>query len=280
MNKLNIYVIASAVGLALSAPAMAAELSAADYAAAENDIEADYASAREACDSLSGNAAKLCLVEAEGMNEIAKADLAAKNEPGAETRFDAQIARAEAAYAAAKERCNDTSRTASSDCLASAKTAESAAKAKADAERKMATATSRVNPNTTADPRDNDTRATDTLFDFDSAELRAASRTTLDEFVGKSKENSLAQISVTGYTDRLGTDAYNQKLSEQRTDAVKGYLVSEGIAASRISAESKGQSQPATRANECQGERSAAIIACLQPDRRVVVSMSEVVSSN
>lgn len=280
MNKLNINVIALAIGLALGAQSMAADLSAADYAAAETKIVADYTNAKAACGSLTGNASEICMVEAKGKNEIAKADLEAKNDATPETLFEAQIARAEAAYAVAKERCDDTTGTANTTCLQSAQTAQATAKAKADKELNLATTTSQVNPKATAMPGDNDMRATDTLFDFDSAELRAAGRETLDDFVDKSNENSSAQISVVGYTDRLGSDAYNQQLSEQRTDVVKDYLVSEGIEASRISAEGKGHAQPNMTADECQGERSAEVIACLQPDRRVVVSMTEAVSSN
>lgn len=280
MKKLNINVIALAVGLTLGAQSMAAELSAADYAAAEQKIAAEYTSAKAACASLAGNASEICMVEAKGKNAIATADLEAKNEPTPETVFEAQIARVDAAYAVAKERCDDTTGTVNTNCLQSAKTAQATAKANADKELKLQSTTSQVKPKATATPSDNDMRATDTLFDFDSADLRAAGRATLDDFVDKSKENSSSQINVVGYTDRLGDDAYNQQLSEQRTEVVKDYLVSEGIEASRISAEGKGHSQPNMTADECQGERSAAVIACLQPDRRVVVSMTEAVSSN
>lgn len=280
MKKLNLNVIALAVGLALGAPSMAAELSAAEYAAAEKKIAADYTSAKAACSSLAGIDSEICIVEANGKNEIAKADLEAQNEPSAETRFEAQIARADAAYAVAKERCDSTTETVNTNCLESAKTADATARAKADKELKLDSATSQVEPQETATPSDNGMRGTETLFDFDSADLRAAGRATLDDFVDQSNENSSAQISVIGYTDRLGADAYNQQLSEQRMEAVKDYLVSEGIEANRISAEGKGHAEPNMSADECPGERSAAVIACLQPDRRVVASMTEVVSSN
>ena len=64
-------------------------------------------------------------------------------------------------------------------------------------------------------------------------------------------------------------DSKNQKLSERRAQAVKDYLVSRDIAANRINADGKGETQPVTRAGACSGAKSAKVIACLQPDRRV-----------
>lgn len=109
----------------------------------------------------------------------------------------------------------------------------------------------------------------DTLFDFDKAVLRPAGRLALDEFVGKTKNLDPEMIMAAGYTDRLGSEAYNQRLSNQRVEAVKTYLVTQGIDANRIHTEGKGETQPITKAGECLGHKSAAVIACLQPDRRV-----------
>jgi outer membrane protein OmpA-like peptidoglycan-associated protein len=279
VNKIKFNVIALAVGLALSAQSIAAELTAADYAAAEKKIAVDFTTAKSACASLSGNASEICLVEAKGKESVAKADLEAKNQPTPDTRLQAQIARAEADFAVAKERCDDVTATAKTECLQAAQTAEATAKAKANKEMESAMTNVQVEPKKNATLSDNNMRASDTLFDFDSADLLAAGRASLDDFVGKSKENSSAEITVVGYTDRLGSEAYNQQLSEARTEVVKDYLVSEGIDASRISAEGRGQAQPTTTADECNGDRSAEVIACLQPDRRVVVSMTSVASS-
>lgn len=113
----------------------------------------------------------------------------------------------------------------------------------------------------------------DTLFDFDKAVLRPAGRAALDEFAVSAKSLDPEMIMATGYTDRFGTEAYNQRLSEQRVDAVKTYLVSQGIDANRIHTEGKGESQPITKAGECEGRKSVAVIACLQPDRRVEIEV-------
>ena len=113
----------------------------------------------------------------------------------------------------------------------------------------------------------------DALFDFDKAVLRPAGRAALDDFVTKSKEMNPEVIMAVGHTDRLGSDAYNQRLSEQRVAAVRTYLLSRGIASDRLHTEGKGETQPITKADECKGPKSAKVIACLQPDRRVDIEV-------
>ena len=88
------------------------------------------------------------------------------------------------------------------------------------------------------------TYTADALFDFDKSVLKPAAKTSLDNLVGQIKSLALEVIIATGHTDSVGTDAYNQKLSVRRAEAVKKYLVSKGIADSRIQIEGKGESQP------------------------------------
>ena len=109
----------------------------------------------------------------------------------------------------------------------------------------------------------------DTLFDFDKSVLRPAGRDSLDAFVGSIKDINPEVISAVGHTDRLGTDSYNQRLSEQRVAAVRDYLMTKGIASNRIHTEGKGETQPMTKAGDCKGGKNTSVIACLQPDRRV-----------
>lgn len=111
----------------------------------------------------------------------------------------------------------------------------------------------------------------DPLFSFGSAKLRPASRLALDDFARGVNVMSTGPIRLVGHADRLGSEARNQILSEERADAVKAYLVSRGIEETRIRVASKGSTQPATKAGACAGRRSARTIACLQPDRRVAV---------
>ncbi len=109
----------------------------------------------------------------------------------------------------------------------------------------------------------------DTLFDFDKAVLRPTGQAALDDFLGNLKVIDLEVITAVGHADRFGSEAYNQHLSEQRAAAVKTYLVSQGIEPNLIQTEGKGEMQPVTKVGECRGAKSAKVIACLQPDRRV-----------
>ena len=76
-----------------------------------------------------------------------------------------------------------------------------------------------------------------------------------------------------GHADRFGSDSYNQSLSERRAAAVKAYLLGKGIDANRIKTEGRGETQPVTKPGECAGAKSAKVIACLQPDRRVNIEV-------
>lgn len=112
------------------------------------------------------------------------------------------------------------------------------------------------------------------LFDFDTYGLRPEGRAALDDFVGRLKGATLGMIRTVGHADRLGSDAYNQILSEDRAEAVKAYLVSKGIEPVRVHAEGRGATQPVTKLGECAGGKSAKVIACLQRDRRVGIEVA------
>ena len=117
------------------------------------------------------------------------------------------------------------------------------------------------------------TLAADALFDYDKAVLRPEGKKSLDDLVAKSKSLNLEVIIAVGHTDRLGSDAYNQKLSEKRAAAVKTYLVSKGIEANKVFTEGKGEKQPKT-GTTCKGDKkSKALVTCLQPDRRVDIEI-------
>lgn len=111
----------------------------------------------------------------------------------------------------------------------------------------------------------------DVLFGFDRSTVSPSGKRALDKFATELSGIDYDHVTIEGHTDRIGTQAYNEKLSLQRADAVKAYLVSRGaIPANKITTIGKGSSEPLTDAGACKGiQTSAAVIACLEPDRRV-----------
>jgi OmpA-OmpF porin, OOP family len=108
------------------------------------------------------------------------------------------------------------------------------------------------------------------LFGFDKANLKDEGKAALDEAAAKIKANpEIKAVIVTGHTDRIGSDAYNQKLSERRANQVKDYLAGQGVDPSIIEAVGKGESEPVV---ECAGNKATKkLVSCLQPNRRVTI---------
>ena len=88
------------------------------------------------------------------------------------------------------------------------------------------------------------TYAADAFFDIDKAVVKPEARAKLDDLVGKVKNISLEVVIAVGHTDAVGADAYNQRLSVRRAEAVKAYLISKGIEKNRIYTEGKGEKSP------------------------------------
>jgi OOP family OmpA-OmpF porin len=113
------------------------------------------------------------------------------------------------------------------------------------------------------------------MFEFDRADVTALGRSRIDEIVRTAKAAgfSATSIALTGYTDPLGSTKYNQALSERRANAVRDYLVSQGISPSIVTAEGRGEQNLKITEAECRQKGEAktrkALIACLAPDRRV-----------
>ncbi|MCL2469267.1 MAG: OmpA family protein [Alphaproteobacteria bacterium] len=111
-------------------------------------------------------------------------------------------------------------------------------------------------------------------FDFNKAVLTADARQTLDAFVKsvKASGDKVTGVRVTGFADRIGTAAINERISKQRADAVRRYLLNKGVLRVHdVETVWFGDSQPATK---CAKDLSRdALIKCLQPDRRVDVQI-------
>jgi len=121
------------------------------------------------------------------------------------------------------------------------------------------------------------TLAAKALFDFDKYDLKPEGKATIDrEVISKLKDvTKLELVLVTGHTDRIGTQAYNQKLSERRANAVRDYLVSQGVAKDKIETLGMGKTQPVPGVvcNQPYPKERKALIECLAPNRRVEVEV-------
>jgi OOP family OmpA-OmpF porin len=114
--------------------------------------------------------------------------------------------------------------------------------------------------------------AADALFDFDKATLRPDGQRQLDAFVQRLRGVRLDGVLVIGHSDRIGSKAYNMRLSERRAAAVQSYLVQAGVAAALVTSRGAGEEQPVTTPDSCKNSLpTAALVLCLQPDRRVEV---------
>lgn len=113
----------------------------------------------------------------------------------------------------------------------------------------------------------------DTYFAFGSAELTEEGKGRLAEVAQMLKGAQDPRIQVTGYTDPIGSEQYNLKLSQRRAQAVKDYLVAAGVPADAIVAQGKGETNLVVN---CPGKRTAEQISCLAPNRRTEIEISAV----
>lgn len=106
------------------------------------------------------------------------------------------------------------------------------------------------------------------LFAFNSAQLSTPQEKLDNIAIALNSNMQVNQIVITGYADRIGSNQYNQKLSEKRAVSVKDYLLGKGVASERMSANGKGESNPVV---ECSNKKRVDLIACLEPNRRVEI---------
>lgn len=111
----------------------------------------------------------------------------------------------------------------------------------------------------------------DFLFDFDRDGLSAQGVAVLDDLAAKLSGRD-ARVHIVGHTDRLGSAAYNQALSERRARTVAGHLASRGVPAAAITTAGRGK---ADQVKHCEGDRSTPELrACLAPNRRVAITIT------
>ncbi len=118
--------------------------------------------------------------------------------------------------------------------------------------------------------------SSDVLFDFGKSSLKPEGVTALDGLYDQIKTETPKDGTalVVGYTDRIGSDASNQVLSEQRAKTVADYLVGKGIPADKVSTQGRGEAEPVT-GTQCDAIKAKKeLIACLAPDRRVSISVT------
>ena len=127
------------------------------------------------------------------------------------------------------------------------------------------------------------------LFGFDKYNLRPEAVETLNNLAARLAQTNVQSVRVEGHTDFMGSEQYNQALSERRAHTVTNYLVSRGVDAGKISAVGLGESQTRMTAS-CQEEvaklgkrvsaakKRAALIACIEPDRRVDIEINTLVT--
>jgi outer membrane protein OmpA-like peptidoglycan-associated protein len=110
----------------------------------------------------------------------------------------------------------------------------------------------------------------DALFAFGKARLKSADNADLDALAEKMKAASQVDtVHVLGYTDRIGSEQANQTLSARRAEAVRDYLVAHGVPAEGIRTEGRGEADPVV---DCPDKKGQKLIACLAPNRRVVIN--------
>lgn len=113
----------------------------------------------------------------------------------------------------------------------------------------------------------------DTTFAFDKAELTDEGKRLLDQIAdaATSEQTRNEQITIVGYTDKIGTEEYNLDLSERRAQAVREYLVERGVSEQNIQTAARGESNPIV---SCEGLTGDEAIQCLRPNRRTEIEFA------
>lgn len=131
MAKHTLSAFAAALLILAGTSAISASLTQDEYTAHKTAISDQYKATRAACKTSSGNAKDICIEKAKGQKKIATAELEADYQPSDKHRFEVRIAKADATYAVAKEKCDDAAGNVKDVCLKEATSAQVTAKANA-----------------------------------------------------------------------------------------------------------------------------------------------------
>jgi hypothetical protein len=164
--------------------AMAQALSSSDFSAAKSRIQSDYKTDKAACGSRAGNAKDICIAEAKGKEEVAKAELEHNYKPTLKTQYQVNVARGEASYELAKQKCDDMSGNPKDVCIKEAKAALTTAKADAIVQKKTAEAKAKAS-------HENKETRTDAAADKRAAELKVAEEK-CDALASSAKDSCMA----------------------------------------------------------------------------------------
>lgn len=196
MNKLHFNLLAVAICCAIGTPAIAQNLSKADFKLGKERISTDYKTAKSACASLSANAKDICVVEAKGKEKVARAELDASYEPSVKHHYQVRIAKAESAYALAKEKCDDLAGNPKDVCVKEAKAAQVAAKADAKVQMTTTDANAKASEKSSEARAEASSETKDATKDAAKDKLEAdykVAKEKCDTYSGAANDNCIAQ---------------------------------------------------------------------------------------
>ncbi|WP_301101116.1 hypothetical protein [Propionivibrio sp.] len=194
MNKFNIKLAALAIGFAFSAGAMAQTMTKTEYKDSKTKISTEYKAAGKDCAALSGNANDICVAEAKGKENVAKAELEAGYKPSTKNHYNVLVAKAEADYEVAIQKCDDLSGNVKDVCVKEAKAAQTTAKADAKAQKTTAGANATATEKTAEARSDANIKVSEARKDAKVEKGEAqytVAKEKCDAFSGASKDDCL-----------------------------------------------------------------------------------------
>ena len=199
MKRVASTTLAFAIAMACAAGAWAENMGQDQYKAAGKSIDAEYKSAKGGCDSLAGNAKDICVEQAKGKRNVDQAELAYNHKPSVKARYTARVARADADYVVAKEKCDDKAGNDKSVCRKEAKAIQVHAIADAKTQMKSTDANAMANEksadaNAAASEKKADARK-DASADKRSADY-AVAKVRCDGLAGNAKDQCLSEAKM------------------------------------------------------------------------------------